>query len=355
MSQEGKKKIVFGRKVRIGLFVATLSFLHVLLFVYPVVRLCAWFDLSYLVTAALIVPVILSQVISRWLLRNAKRPFHRAVRYCADFLLGISPIVLIILLILELFVFLGLVSTSLAAALVVSISFFVACIGIATALRPIVKRVSFKSNLLARPLRFVQISDVHIGSRSKSFLDQVLKKVEELEPEFLCITGDFIDATGVSEKELISLDFVNCPIYFSVGNHERYEDLDEILSRMQSVGVRTLRSQSLYHRQDVQLLGIDDSDSQRQVEQELVKMHVDERVFSVLMYHRPLGIEDAEAAGVDLMISGHTHNGQIFPFNMVVKLAFKRTAGLFTFGKSRLYVSEAVSYTHLTLPTILLV
>ena len=110
MSQEGKKKIVFRRKVRIGFFVATLSFLHVLLFAYPVVRLCAWFDLSYLVTAALIVPVILSQVISRWLLRNAKRPFHRAVRYCADFLLGISPIVLIILLILELFVFLGLTS-----------------------------------------------------------------------------------------------------------------------------------------------------------------------------------------------------------------------------------------------------
>ena len=299
-----------------------------------------WLVFRYLVTAALIAPVILNQVISRWLLRNAKRPFDRAVRYCADLILGISPIVLVILLIFELFVFLDFVSTWLAAALVVSTSFLVACIGIVTALRPIVKRVSFKSSLLAHPLRFVQISDVHIGSRSKSFLDQVLKKVKELEPEFLCITGDFIDASGVSEKELISLDFVNCPIYFSIGNHERYEDLDEILSRMQSVGVRILRSQSLYHRQDVQLLGIDDSESQRQVEQELVKMHVDERAFSVLLYHRPLGFEEAEAAGVDLMISGHTHNGQIFPFNMAVKLAFKRAAGLFAFGKSRLYVSE---------------
>ncbi|MCP4830151.1 MAG: metallophosphoesterase, partial [Proteobacteria bacterium] len=56
-------------------------------------------------------------------------------------------------------------------------------------------------------------------------------------------------------------------------------------------------------------------------------------------YHRPWGLGAAAEAGVDLMISGHTHNGQIVPFNLVVKRVFKRSIGLFRQGTTHLYVS----------------
>ena len=121
----------------------------------------------------------------------------------------------------------------------------------------------------------------------------MIGKVQALQPEFLCITGDFIDATGVAEEELAILRTLACPIYFTIGNHERYEDLDEILLRMRALGVSTLRTQSVHHRDDVQVLGIDDRDDALQVERELRKLQIDRQAFGVLMYHRPHGLEAA--------------------------------------------------------------
>ena len=189
-------------------------------------------------------------------------------------------------------------------------------------------------------LHLVQITDVHIGSRSPDFLKQVLRTVAQLRPDALCITGDFIDQTGVPPDALAPLAALGVPVFFVTGNHERYEDLDEILVRMSALGVNILRTNAIRHRGDVQVLGIDDRDDAKQVEQELVKMEVDRLAFSILLYHRPQGLEAAEAEGVDLMISGHTHNGQIFPFNLVVNSVFDRVVGMNQLGGSKLYVSQ---------------
>jgi hypothetical protein len=244
------------------------------------------------------------------------------------------------LLVFEFVVLLDLVDVWSAAVTVLGISMLISVAGLLFALIPVVKTVTFESSLLTDPLRFVQITDVHIGSRSIAFLDQVIRKVQALQPEFLCITGDFIDATGVTEKELAVLRILECPVYFTIGNHERYEDLEEILARMRGLGVKVLRTDAIHHREDVQVLGIDDRDDALQVERELVKMQVDRQAFGILMYHRPHGLEAAEGAGIDLMISGHTHNGQIFPFNLVVNRVFDHVVGMYQLGRSRLYVSQ---------------
>jgi predicted MPP superfamily phosphohydrolase len=128
------------------------------------------------------------------------------------------------------------------------------------------------------------------------------------------------------------------PIYFSIGNHERYEDLDEIIARLTRLGVHVLRTATLQHG-EVQLIGIDDRDHPLQVQYELAKVDVDQSSFVLLLYHRPRGLRAAAAAGVDLMISGHTHNGQIVPFNLVVARVFEKTVGLFREGATQLYVS----------------
>ena len=94
----------------------------------------------------------------------------------------------------------------------------------------------------------------------------------------------------------------------------------------------------------MQILGIDDRDDAHQVEQELVKIEVDRRAFSILLYHRPHGLEAAEASGIDLMISGHTHNGQIFPFNLVVNRVFDRVAGMYQLGKVKIVCVPGYGY-----------
>ena len=324
----------------IRVFIVIFLLLHIPLFIYPVLRLCQWLEVNAWLTAAILAPVVGSQVVSRWLLRDAKQFLARRLRYLADFILGLSPIMVLTLLGFELLVMIGLVEPRVAGIYTLIIAGGIAVLGVLIAITPVVRKVSFSSDALTAPLRFVQITDVHIGSRSRSFLERIVAKIRAISPEFVCITGDFIDATGVPASDLAGLKDLACPVYFSIGNHERYEDLEDIIERLESLGVIVLRTDSVQYRDDVQVIGIDDRDDAMQVERELSRLKVREDAFGLLLYHRPRGLEAAERAGIDLMISGHTHAGQIFPFNLVVNRVFDRAVGMYERGRSRLYVSQ---------------
>ena len=142
----------------------------------------------------------------------------------------------------------------------------------------------------------------------------------------------------MTENQLRSLKSVVGPIYFSIGNHEKYEQVTVIEETLTNLGVQVLRNQTV-SVDGLQFIGIDDMDDALQVSRELSKMTVDARRYTILLYHRPRGLEAAAAAGVDLMLSGHTHGGQIIPFNLVVNRVFERSKGLYRFGNALLYVS----------------
>ncbi len=314
--------------------------LHIPLFVYPIVRLTLWLDVPWWLMWLVLIPLAGSQVISRVFLRHRRSRTARFLRLVADFWLGVSPIVLIFLLVAEILVGLSLLLPVEAATLVLLVSGGFGATGVVVAMLPFVKRIRFTSGKLQAPLRFVQITDVHIGSRSSAFLDRVVNKINELHPDFVCITGDFIDASDVPESDLASLARIVVPIYFCIGNHEKYEDLEQILARLRNLGVQVLRNDTTWFRDDVQVLGIDDMEDALQVRNQLQHLEIDADAFKLLLYHRPRGLEAAASAGIDLMISGHTHNGQIVPFNLVVGKVFDRVKGMYSQGESRLYVSQ---------------
>ena len=329
---------------RIGLIILAL---HLPLFVYPIVRLGVWLELAPLTILLILVPTALSQMLSRWWLRHwfssssrVRRLLISHFRKLADLWLGISPLLLMTLLVFEGILLLGGVSATAAAWWVLAITGAMTLYGIGAAVLLRVSPVRFSSAQLRSPVRFVQITDLHIGSRTGRFLHQVTRRVEQLQPDFVCITGDLVDATGVTEDDLSGLQTLSCPVYYCIGNHERYEDLDAILARLTRLGVRVLRTESDYVREDIQILGIDDAEDAKQVAHELAKLEVDQKAFGILLYHRPRGLSAAASAGIDLMLSGHTHKGQIFPFNLVVRRAFARIAGLYQSGATRLYVSQ---------------
>ncbi len=118
------------------------------------------------------------------------------------------------------------------------------------------------------------------------FLQRVIQQVNSANAQFLCITGDFIDAPGIGEEQLSALRRCTVPIYFTIGNHERYEDLDEILQRLERLGVEVLRSRTVTHGA-VQLIGIDDSEHPGQVERELAKLEIDTRPFCIAAVSSP--------------------------------------------------------------------
>ena len=67
---------------------------------------------------------------------------------------------------------------------------------------PRIAEVSLESSKLSRPVHFAQISDIHIGSRRPGYLDKVIDRVNELDAEFLCVTGDLVDQSGITEEQL---------------------------------------------------------------------------------------------------------------------------------------------------------
>ncbi|MBD3648719.1 MAG: metallophosphoesterase [Pseudomonadales bacterium] len=321
-------------------FLAGALILHIPLFIYPVLRLCDWLDISWWLTLLVLIPLASSQIVSRMYLRHNRSAWSVLLRRLADLWLGITPVLFITLICFEVVVFVSPLSEATAALWVMGIAGLAGTLGVLNALQPTVCTVRIHSDKLKEPVRFVQITDVHIGSRSIAFLENVISRVNELDPDFVCITGDFIDATGIAETQLKSLKSIVGPVYFTIGNHEKYEDLEDICARLRNLGVNVLRNDSLNFREDLQVIGIDDMDDVGQVERQLSRMEVSREAFVLLLYHRPRGLEAASRAGVDLMISGHTHNGQIMPFNLLVGRVFERMNGLYHYGTSRLYVSE---------------
>ncbi len=187
-------------------------------------------------------------------------------------------------------------------------------------------------------LRLVQISDVHIGSRFPGLLRAIVAKTNALKPDMVMITGDLIDFAHISLDELRPLSQFEAPVYYIIGNHERYVDLDDIDARLRQLGLIVLRNEEVNASQ-FQIIGIDDAEEPDQVNMHLSQLDLDDEAFKILLYHRPVGLEAAAAHGIDLMLTGHTHAGQIVPFNLVVKRVFAHVRGLATHGPTTLYVS----------------
>ena len=210
--------------------------------------------------------------------------------------------------------------------------------GVAAATKIAERSLTFDHALLDKPYTLVQLSDVHVGSRSDRFLRRAIGQALRHQPDALLLTGDLIDSSAVTSEDLNVLGEVPCPVYFALGNHERYIDLDAVIAMVGSKGVDLLRSQSITHGK-LQIVGIDDADSPDQVGDRLPEVALSDQHYRILLYHRPDGWLSARSAGIDLMLAGHTHGGQIWPFNYLVKQRFKHLTGLFTENDRHLYVS----------------
>jgi len=189
------------------------------------------------------------------------------------------------------------------------------------------------------PLRLVQMTDVHLGAVERGFLRRVVERVNALKPDAVFITGDLVD--NHNEKtatELKALDDLQAPVFMVSGNHERYVGLENVEHLMAQTKVRLLRDEAVDFR-GIQIVGLDDGPDLGPMIPRLQRLGVDGGKYAVLLYHRPLGLETAAQAGVKLMLSGHTHNGQLFPFNFFVQQAFRRITGLYEWEGTTLRVS----------------
>ncbi len=325
-------------------FFSVLILFSALVLVYPVWRLSDWLGLSVSITVIACTFAFSSQLIARVLLRGKTSAAARVVRIAMDFLLGVAQFLLSLVIVGELLLLVTTIAPKTIAYFIILLASLLSVYGLYKAWQPRIVRVDLESTKTQRSYRFAQISDVHIGSRNPKFLQKIIRQINAQKPEFLCITGDFIDQPGIKAEQLQALTQFSGEIYFCIGNHEKYEDLDEIICRLESLGVIVLRNKAVMAA-ELQIIGIDDSPDPQQVAKELPKITVDDEKYIILLYHRPHGLADASELGVDLKLSGHTHNGQIKPFNWAVNRIFQYRKGRYEHSSSTghntvLYVNE---------------
>ena len=201
----------------------------------------------------------------------------------------------------------------------------------------------------ASGLRIVQISDVHLGLIVREArLKRILEQVKAFDPDILISTGDLVDSQMDDLLGLAAMLQEVRPKYgkFAVtGNHEFYAGLELSLDFTQKAGFTILRGEGLTVSGLINIAGMDDQgDRQRNrppgVSERAVLYSLPRNNFTILLKHRPL--LNKEATGLfDLQLSGHTHKGQVFPWNLITRLSFPKDAGLFNLQNNAfLYVNR---------------
>ena len=204
-----------------------------------------------------------------------------------------------------------------------------------------IKNLEIVSNHINGSFSFVFISDVHIGSNSPKRLEKIIPLVNQLNPKFLLIGGDLIDSSSFQIDDLLSLKKIKCPIYFVTGNHEYYiQNFQHHLNNFHKCNIRILNNEAVIH-DDINLIGINDNLTIEQKKNIYINLLSDNK-FNLLAVHQP-SLWKLVKNNVYLMLSGHTHNGQIFPFNLLVKIQFPQIYGLYKNRDNSLYVSSGIS------------
>lgn len=322
---------------RRAVFLIVVMTVAALVLVYPPTRLISLLWPNWSVPFSLMGGLLAFPLILRLLHEQTNHAWSRAISAVVMTWLGICFVMLCLILVAEVLLIFPLRSETVGqgvAAFVVVISAY----AIFNAHRLHVHQIEVTANQTVNGMRLVQISDVHIGSRQPGFLQPIVQKVNALDADYVLITGDLIDMANIDINSLAPLGDIKAPTLFCIGNHERYVDLDAICQRLTSLGIEVLRNRSV-DRDGLQFIGIDDAESKSQVEREIKKLDASPDAFRILLYHRPDGAEDAAAWGAHLMLTGHTHRGQIVPFNFLVKKVFPRLYRDYQVDGMFLYVS----------------
>jgi predicted MPP superfamily phosphohydrolase len=181
----------------------------------------------------------------------------------------------------------------------------------------------------------VAMSDMHLGSLlGQAWLEARVKQVQDLRPDMVVLLGDIFEGHGQPRTEFLqTLNRITAPlgVWTVAGNHEFHSESGGTMTLVQEAGLNVLHNRWTVVRPGLVLAGIDD----------LTTWHRDGRVgdpvtqtlsarppgATILLSHTPWEADEAARMGVELMLCGHTHSGQIWPFGYLVRLRYPLLAG----------------------------
>lgn len=226
--------------------------------------------------------------------------------------------------------------------------------GFINALIPVVTRYDITINKPAgeiKNLRIAAVSDIHLGSiirkRSIKKLSGILN---ELRPDLVLLLGDIVDGELGPVLRGDLLQYFTCPIsndglFAITGNHEFIGGAARTIPYIESKGIRVLKDEVVTLKGGIQLIGRIDRDSFRFYRKERVALDslmkkVDTSKPVILLDHQPFRLAETAREGIDLQLSGHTHNGQMWPLNHITARVYELSYGFLRKGTTNFIVSS---------------
>jgi len=199
-----------------------------------------------------------------------------------------------------------------------------------------------------KTLNIVMASDMHLSSIiGKNRINSIVEKINSLSPDIVLLPGDIVDGDlnpVISQNLGESLRNIKAPlgVYAITGNHEYIGGVEEACKYISEHGVKLLRDSSVFIDSSFYVVGREDRSARKRLSLAALMKGVDDKYPVVLMDHQPFHLEEAEENGVDLQLSGHTHYGQVWPFNYVTNMVYELAYGYLVKGPTHIYVSSGV-------------
>jgi predicted MPP superfamily phosphohydrolase len=217
-----------------------------------------------------------------------------------------------------------------------------------------VKNVQIELSNLAtasNPTTVVFVSDVHLGLIiHEKRLSAFVEEINAQKPDLILIGGDLVDESveGLDHMpEILAGLKASRGIYAVLGNHEFYSGADRAVAFMRSAGIRVLRDEVVTIPGLVNLVGLDDPTALQFGKKkeasvpELLKRR-DPSLPTILMFHPPIRMKEYAGYPIDLMLSGHSHHGQMFPLNFITEMVYLVDYGYGRVGPMQVYVSSGL-------------
>ncbi|MDE6886646.1 MAG: metallophosphoesterase [Helicobacteraceae bacterium] len=204
---------------------------------------------------------------------------------------------------------------------------------------------------LKQEMTILMISDLHLSKFiSKEKVSKIIDLANSTNPDIIVLVGDIIDAKESEIREFLPyLEKLRAKngVYFTLGNHEFIFNVDKSLELIQSLpNVEILLNSSVVIDDNINLIGISDLSGRRrgylEPDIDLAMSKINKNLPSIVLSHQPNMIYEMPN-NIDLMLSGHTHGGQIFPFSIAVYFANPFLYGLKSIDNKRLYISQGAS------------
>lgn len=207
-----------------------------------------------------------------------------------------------------------------------------------------VKTVEFSSPKVREPLTIVQLTDLHLGAfNGAGYVKRIVAHANALKPDLVAITGDLVDI-GTTADMLHGFNNLNAPAFFVWGNHDQFLREDEVTRIFSATPIRILKNETVIFKNALEIVGLDYIERQPEPHNDarpiLTSLDPRGELFTLLLTHAPLPFEQMDGHPIDLQLAGHTHAGQIVPFNFLVKTRYPNIRGLYTSKDRAMYVSS---------------